>query len=142
MVGYEKLKLMTQRLKICLCKNNLLILCPNNKMKKKSKNSVQKIEEESKTEDNGAVSPHDKQPELNLEYLKNVVLEYFQCLARGDCQQADVLEHVIFTILRVTPQERSGLEQARDNYTIWSKAKYILTGGYFYPDQLEKKRTY
>lgn len=82
----------------------------------------------------------DNNTSLNKEYLKNVILQYFHHLARGEYTEVEILEPVIFNILKVTLEEKEKLDFDRDNYTFWGKTKYVLTAGYFYEEPKKKTK--
>ena len=51
--------------------------------------------------------------QLNLDYIKNVLIRYLVYLAKGNMKEAMTLEKVLFTVLKVTAIDLTLLEKAR-----------------------------
>lgn len=69
---------------------------------------------------------------IPLKYLKNVLLKYLEALSLGNELQVKILETVIFTVLEITEEEKSLLEDNRERssfyYNLWCNAKAYISG--------------
>lgn len=68
---------------------------------------------------------------INNEYLKNVLLKYLEAIAIGNEFQTKILENVLFTILKVSNNDKKKLEEKRATssfyYNLWFNAKAFLS---------------
>ena len=71
---------------------------------------------------------------LDREYIKNVLLQYFVYFWGNNMKEAQILEHVLFTIFRFKAKDIKMIEEAKGSVTLWARTKWLLTGGAFYED--------
>ena len=64
--------------------------------------------------------------QLNQEYLKNVILKLFCYIAGNNMKEAEVVMNAVSIMLKMTPEDREKIEEARRNSTLWGSTKYFL----------------
>ena len=73
----------------------------------------------------------DEYGNINIEYLKNILLKYLEAMAIGNEFQIKILENVIFTVLNIPSIEKIKLEEKRVRssfyYNLWYNAKAFLS---------------
>lgn len=89
----------------------------------------------------GTIENFDINLKINNEYLKNVLMKYLEAMAIGNEFQTKILENVIFTILKVSSNEKKKLEEKRATssfyYNLWFNAKAFLSARIYgeYPEE-------
>ena len=89
----------------------------------------------------GTIEKFDINLKINNEYLKNVLMKYLEAMAIGNEFQTKILENVIFTILKVSSNEKKKLEEKRATssfyYNLWFNAKAFLSARIYgeYPEE-------
>mmetsp|Transcript_15317 Transcript_15317/g.14894 ORF Transcript_15317/g.14894 Transcript_15317/m.14894 type:complete len:100 (-) Transcript_15317:289-588(-) len=58
---------------------------------------------------------------VNTEYLRNVFVSYLQYLAQNNSKEIRTIEHVLFTELKVTHEQKQRIDHLRRQNTFWKK---------------------
>mmetsp|Transcript_7422 Transcript_7422/g.7293 ORF Transcript_7422/g.7293 Transcript_7422/m.7293 type:complete len:327 (+) Transcript_7422:274-1254(+) len=64
---------------------------------------------------------------VNMEYLKNIVMKYMEYMYAGNLREATSLAYVIYTILDFTPEEIEVIRLARESSHIYSSVTGLFT---------------
>ena len=63
---------------------------------------------------------------VNLEYLKNIVMKFMEYMYTGNLKEANTLGYVVYTVLEFTPEEIEVVKSAKESNKLFTKVANLI----------------